>query len=203
MLSISSSSSVKNAIAYEFDRQFSSLEVEFDRLFSMQTSDTKEPESTELGDPSYQNVTLVNGVTPAPTTIVTPSTSVSTSPSVSSYNDIIAEMSAKYEVPEALIRSVIRAESSFNPNAVSSAGAQGLMQLMPETAKSLGVTDAFDPRQNIEGGTKYLRKNLDRFGDIKLAVAAYNAGPGAVEKYGGVPPYEETQNYVKKVLGSL
>ena len=109
-----------------------------------------------------------------------------------------------WQVDPALIKSVIANESSFNANATSPVGAQGLMQLMPETAASLGVKNPYDPAQNVAGGTRYLRGLLDRFkGDTRLAVAAYNAGPGAVEKYGDVPPYAETQNYVKNVLGSL
>jgi len=109
-----------------------------------------------------------------------------------------------WQVDPALIKSVIANESSFNANATSAVGAQGLMQLMPETAASLGVRDPYDPAQNVAGGTRYLKGLLDRFkGDTRLAVAAYNAGPGAVEKYGDVPPYAETQNYVKNVLGSL
>jgi soluble lytic murein transglycosylase-like protein len=109
-----------------------------------------------------------------------------------------------WQVDPALIKSVIANESSFNANATSPAGAQGLMQLMPETAASLGVRNPYDPAQNVAGGTRYLRSLLDRFkGDTRLAVAAYNAGPGAVEKYGDVPPYTETQNYVQNVLGSL
>jgi soluble lytic murein transglycosylase-like protein len=113
----------------------------------------------------------------------------------------IQQAAAKYNLSPDLIRSVIRAESNFQSDAVSSAGAKGLMQLMPQTAKELGVTNPFDIQQNIDGGSRYLRQMLDRFGgNLKLALAAYNAGPGAVEQYNGEVPYAETRQYVKRVL---
>lgn len=117
-----------------------------------------------------------------------------------SMDAIFDEAAARFDVPVNLLKAVAKAESSFNPNAVSKAGAVGIMQLMPATARSLGVTDRYDARQNIMGGAKYIKQNLDRFnGNITLAIAAHNAGPDAVEKYGGVPPYSETQNFVKVV----
>ena len=113
----------------------------------------------------------------------------------------IAEASRRYAVPERLIWAVIRVESGFDRRAVSSRGAQGLMQLTPETAAILGVRDPFDPRQNIHGGTRHLRAMMERFRhDVRLAVAAYNAGEKPVAQYGGVPPYPETREYVTQVL---
>lgn len=111
---------------------------------------------------------------------------------------------ARHKVPVELAKAVARAESGFRHDAVSPAGAQGIMQLMPATGRGLGVRDPFDPAQNIEGGVKYLGGLLRRFnGDVELALAGYNAGPNAVAKYGGIPPYEETQKYVKTVTGYM
>lgn len=120
------------------------------------------------------------------------------------FNSIIESAAKKYNISSSIIKSVIKAESNFNPTVVSSAGAMGLMQLMPGTAASLGVDDAFDPVQNIEGGVRFLKDMLEKFGgSLELALAAYNAGPGNVVKYGGIPPFQETQSYVKKIMGYI
>ena len=118
--------------------------------------------------------------------------------------DLINSSAARYGLDPALLLAVARQESSLNPNAVSSEGAAGIMQLMPKTAVMLGVTDRFDPAQNIDGGAKYLSQLLKQFGgDVSLALAAYNAGPGNVTKYGGVPPFAETRNYITRILSSM
>ena len=117
---------------------------------------------------------------------------------------MISNLCEKHNVDERLVKAVIKQESGFNPKATSKAGAMGLMQLMPATAKGLGVNDPYNPYQNVEGGIKYLKSMLKRFnGNTILALAAYNAGPNAVSKYGSIPPYKETQNYVKSILANI
>lgn len=121
-----------------------------------------------------------------------------------SMDSIFKEAADKYNVSVDFLKAIGKAESNFNPNAVSRCGAQGVMQLMPATAKELGVTDAFDAEQNIMGGAKYISGLLKKYdGNTSLALAAYNAGSGNVKKYGGIPPFKETQNYVKKVIGYM
>jgi len=124
--------------------------------------------------------------------------------SVADWSSLVTAASTKYGVDAALISAVMQQESGGHPNATSAAGAQGLMQLMPATSASYGVTNPYDPAQSIDAGTRYLKSLLDRFnGDPALAAAGYNAGPNAVAKYGGIPPYAETQNYVQKVLAKM
>lgn len=144
-------------------------------------------------------------------TTVSPDTETSDiSQAVSSSNTVSApadlntyfeEAAEKYNVDANLLKAIAKQESNFNPSARSSAGAMGIMQLMPSTAKSLGITDAYNAHDNIMGGAQVIAQNLKKYnGDVSLALAAYNAGSGNVDKYGGIPPFKETQNYVKKVL---
>lgn len=152
--------------------------------------DTSPVADTFTSSSSSANTTAANA---------TSSGSVSSPENLEEY---FKEASETYGVDINLLKAIARQESNFNPSATSSAGAMGVMQLMPSTAKELGVTNAYDAQENIMGGAKLMAQNLKKYnGDVSLALAAYNAGSGNVDKYGGIPPFKETQNYVKKVLG--
>lgn len=145
-------------------------------------------------------VEMLGGVTPPPKVQPVVNTAKN---QASSLMPLIEKLCSDYKVDKNLVVAVIRQESGFNPNAVSPAGAKGLMQLMPATAKDLNVTNPFDPAQNLEGGIKYLSGLLQQYrGNIPLALSAYNAGPGKVAQYNGVPPFAETQTYVRKILAA-
>lgn len=186
-----------------------------DVLLSAQNSGKISPETVQkmLGFNPQPNIPAANAATVSSTqstetaALSVPSSdaqSVSASVSASSATDLDAyfeEAAQKYNVDVKLLKAIAHAESNYNPNATSSSGAMGVMQLMPSTAKSLGITDAYNARDNIMGGAKVISDHLSRYdGDLSLALAAFNAGSGNVAKYGGVPPFTETQNYIKKVL---
>lgn len=136
--------------------------------------------------------------------VVYPAALFSASSGTAKYSSLVRTLSSKHGVPEDLVHSIIKAESNYDPNAVSHKGAIGLMQLMPDTALEYGVKDPSIPEDNLSAGIQYLKKLMGLYnGDVKLILAAYNAGPGAVEKYGGVPPYPETLNYIKRISRSF
>lgn len=151
----------------------------------------------------------ISALASTPVPIVTPLGVISTEtefrlPPELAFESLIQEAAKRFAVNVDLVRAVVRAESAFDPMAVSAAGAQGLMQLMPALSEELGVTDPFDPRQNVMAGTRYLSQLLAaHHGDVPLALASYNAGPGVVDRYNGVPPFRETKQYIKTITDSL
>ena len=170
--------------------------------------------ASNSGAVSLDTVQQILGFTPQTDAPVDTSPAISSSSAINStassgsvsspenLEEYFKEASETYGVDINLLKAIAKQESNFNPSATSSAGAMGVMQLMPSTAKGLGVTNAYDAQENIMGGAKLMAQNLKKYnGDVSLALAAYNAGGGNVDKYGGIPPFKETQNYVKKVLG--
>jgi soluble lytic murein transglycosylase-like protein len=178
---------------------------ELQQMISGQVPTQTQPANAQAFASQLQTATTsdaLTGTTPTDATATTSlmSTGVSELPADVPYGAEITAAAKKYGIDPALLAGLVKQESGFNPNAGSSAGARGLTQLMPGTAAGLGVTNVLDPAQSLDGGAKYLRAQLDAFGgDVARALAAYNAGPGAVQRYGGVPPYAETQNYVRAV----
>jgi soluble lytic murein transglycosylase-like protein len=173
---------------------------ELEQMLRFQSPATAAPTSASFAAQLQSATSATAGTTATASASAVGSAGPSALPAGTPYGAEITAAASKHGIDPALLAGLVEQESNFDPNAGSPAGAQGLTQLMPATAASLGVTNVHDPVQALEGGAKYLRQQLDRFGgDVARALAAYNAGPGAVERFGGVPPYAETQEYVRRV----
>jgi len=183
-------------MSMDFDSGIMRIQARIDQIFGV---DPQEQPTT----PTISNVPSGRFASMVQQQVANQDGAAATPQATPAIEQLVQTNSASQGVDPDLIRAVMANESAFDPNATSSAGAQGLMQLMPQTAAEVGVTNSYDPSQNVAGGTRYLRTLLDRFGgNLTNAVAAYNAGPEAVDKYNGVPPYPETESYVKNVLNT-
>lgn len=176
------------------------IESDFQKILEEKTKQLNTIEKEETPTPSAE---LDEDIAPKIKEAVELKSKIDLKAQSTNIEELIETFSDKYGVDGDFIKAIIKQESGFNPNATSKKGAMGLMQLMPKTAESLGVLDAYNPSQNIEGGVKYLKSLLEKYDNNReLALAAYNAGPSAVKKYGGIPPYKETQNYVKSIMST-
>ncbi len=193
MMSGSSNKSIADMI-------YRSMEKALERQYGAKNESSSEIKDA-LPKPSY--IKIKNEVSESPAIKIQKGKAVSREDALLKYDNIINRAAEKYGLQPTLLKSIIKTESAGNPRAVSAAGAKGLMQLADTTAADMGVNNVFSPHENIEGGAKYLRQMIDRFGDIKKALAAYNAGPETVTRYGDIPPYPETRRYVQTVLESL
>ncbi len=188
MMSGKTSNSIASMLYHDMER---TLNAEFGI-----EPDGKTDIKSLLPEKNYFNVNKISKAA----VVNEPQTTLKLGNKIDRFDKMINRISGKYNLDPNLIKSVIKAESDGNTHAISKAGAKGLMQLTDGTAREMGVRDVHLPADNINGGAKYLKQMIDRFGDIKLGLAAYNAGPGNVKKYGGVPPFKETENYIEKVM---